>query len=193
MNHEIRTLSDILDALDDAGQDGTVSLDNVLQETGDQSFAPLILIPSLILVSPLSGILGLPTIGATIIFLITLQKLTGRPHVWMPATLTRRSIKSSRLQKAVRWLRPVASWGDRHTDRRLRLLTSRPLNILTLIVILGICLLIPFLEVLPMVTSVFAVAISLLAVGLLARDGLFTLLGYLQIGLSFAALWYLLS
>ncbi|MCF3594780.1 exopolysaccharide biosynthesis protein [Rhodobacteraceae bacterium LMO-12] len=193
MNHEIRTLSDILDALDDAGQDGTVSLDNVLQETGDQSFAPLILIPSLILVSPLSGILGLPTIGATIIFLITLQKLTGRPHVWMPATLTRRSIKSKRLQKAVRWLRPVASWGDRHTDRRLRLLTSRPLNILTLIVILGICLLIPFLEVLPMVTSVFAVAISLLAVGLLARDGLFTLLGYLQIGLSFAALWYLLS
>ncbi len=193
MNHEIRTLSDILDALEDAGQDGTVSLDNVLQKTGDQSFAPLILIPSLILVSPLSGILGLPTIGATIIFLITLQKLTGRPHVWIPAILKRRSIKSRRLQKAVSWLRPVASWGDRHTNRRLRLLTSRPLNILTLIVILGICLLIPFLEVLPMVTSIFAVAISLLAIGLLARDGLFTLLGYLQIGLSFAVVRYLLS
>ena len=56
-----------------------------------------------------------------------------------------------------------------------------------------ITLVIPFLEVLPMVTSVFAGAISLFAIGLLARDGLFTLLGYVQVAISGTLVWWLLT
>lgn len=188
----LRSLNDILDALDHAAQDEKVAVRDILSEIGDRSFAPMILVPALILVSPLSGIFGLPTIGATFMLLVTLQKLLGREHVWLPEFLKSRKIASHRLKKAVGWLRKPCGWVDRRTHSRLSALVSRPANIVTLLTICGICCIIPALEVLPMVTSVFATAISLFSIGLLARDGLFTLLGYAQVGLSLGlVLWML--
>ena len=190
---DIRSLSDILDALDTAADGNTVSVRDIMAEVGLRSFAPTILVPALILVSPLSGIFGLPTIGAVFIFLITVQKLAGRDHVWLPGMLMRREVRASRMRKAIGWLRRPSRWIDDRTHQRLSPLVSRPANIVTLSVILGITLVIPFLEVLPMVTSIFAGAIAMFAIGLLARDGLFTLLGYLQVGLCGVLVWWLLG
>lgn len=189
----LRKLGDILDAIDTAGDGGSVSVADVLNETGNRSFAPLMLIPALILVSPVSGILGLPTLFATMIALIAAQKLIGRDQVWMPDWLQRREIGSDKLQKATRWLRRPVEFVDRHMHHRLSPLVSKPANMVTLLTIIGICIVIPFLEVLPFVTSIFALAITLFTVGLLARDGVFTLLGYIQIGLSGFAVWSLVS
>ncbi|KAA2313330.1 exopolysaccharide biosynthesis protein [Pseudooceanicola sediminis] len=190
---ELRSLGDILDALENSSHDGSVSVGDVLDEVGVRSFAPIILVPALILVSPLSGIIGLPTIGATFIFLITIQKLLGRPQVWMPGILKRRRVKEEKLNKAVDWLRKPTRWIDQRTHKRLTALVSRPANIITLLLILAICLIIPALEILPMVTSIFAAAISFLAIGLLARDGLFTLLGYIQAAISCGVIWWMIS
>lgn len=189
----LRSLSDILDALDHAAENEVVTVQNVLTEVGVSSFAPIILVPALILVSPLSGIFGLPTIGAIFIFLITVQKLLGRPHVWLPATLCRRKVKGIKLAKAVTWLRKPCAWVDRHTHTRLTFLVTRPANTVTLLTIMGICMLIPALELLPMVTSVFAGAMSFFAIGFLARDGVFTLLGYIQTAISVSLVWWLVT
>lgn len=188
-----RNLTDILDALDEAASGPTVAVRDILEETGRHSFAPTMLVPALILVSPLSGIFGLPTIGATFMLLVTLQKLIGRQHVWLPEFLKRRKITSKRLKKAVSWLRKPSAWVDSRTHSRLTLLVSRPANLVTLLTIVAICCLIPFLEVLPMVTSIFAGAISLFSIGLLARDGLFILLGYAQTALSAGTVIWLLT
>lgn len=189
----LRSLSDILDTLENAAHDGRVSVGNVVDEVGTRAFAPIILVPALILISPLSGIFGLPTIGAIFIFLITVQKLLGRSQVWLPGFLKRREVSEARLKKAIGWLRKPCAWIDKRTHARLTGLVSRPANVVTLSVILGICLIIPALELLPMVTSIFAVAISLFSVGLLTRDGLFTLLGYVQVGLSAGLVLWLLT
>lgn len=189
----LRSLTDILDALQNAERGENISVRSILEEIGVRSFAPVILVPALILVSPLSGIFGLPTLGAIFIFLITVQKLAGRSHVWMPEFLKKREVPAKRLDKAIEWLRKPCAWIDNRTHKRLTALVSRPANIVTLLTIIAITIIIPFLEVLPMVTSIFAVAISLFAVGLLARDGLFTLLGYVQVGLSAAAVLWLIS
>jgi hypothetical protein len=188
-----RNLIDILDALDDVDQGEWVSVGDILQEIGTRSFAPLILVPALILVSPLSGIFGLPTIGATLIFLITIQKLAGARHVWLPGFLKRRRVKADGLHKAIGWLRRPCAWVDRHTHRRLTILVSRPANFAVLFTILAITMIIPALEFLPMVTSFFAGAIAYFAVGLLARDGLFTILGYAQIVANCFVIWWLLA
>ena len=51
---------------------------------------------------------------------------------------------------------------------------------------LGICIsiaaIMPFLELLPMVTSLGATAIALFALGLMVSDGLFVMTGYAVIG-----------
>ncbi|MBR9764219.1 MAG: exopolysaccharide biosynthesis protein [Rhodobacteraceae bacterium] len=192
-DERLRSLGDILDKLENAAHDGRVSIGDVVDEVGTRAFAPIILVPALILVSPLSGIFGLPTIGATFIGLITVQKLLGREHVWLPQILQRREVAESKLKKAISWLRKPCGWIDRRTHTRLTALVSRPANLVTLLVILAICLVIPALELLPMVTSIFATAISLFAIGLLTRDGLFTLLGYSQVALSSGLVIWLLT
>lgn len=189
----LRSLTDILNALDDAATGETVAIRDILEEIGVRSFAPIILVPALILVSPLSGIFGLPTIGAVFMLLITLQKLLGRRHVWLPEILKARQVGAGKVQTAVKWLRKPCAWIDARTHRRLTTLVSRPANIVTLLTIVTICMIIPFLEVLPMVTSVFAGAISLFSIGLLARDGLFTLLGYMQVAVSGGLVFWLIS
>ncbi|MBY6155095.1 exopolysaccharide biosynthesis protein [Vannielia litorea] len=191
--HEIRSLSDVLEALDRLSEPETVSIKDLLEEIGMRAFAPLVLIPALILVTPLSGIPGLPTIGATLIALVIVQKLMGRTHLWLPGWLTRRNVAGERLAGAVDWMRKPCRWIDDHSRKRLSPLVSRPANLITALVITLICVVIPFLELLPMVTSLFAVAISLLAIGLLVRDGLYTLLGYLWMGVAGGAIYWLVS
>jgi len=148
-------------------------------------------VPALILITPISGIPGLPTLGAVLMILVTVQKLMGRNHLWLPGWLTRRNVAGERLRNSVEWLRKPARWVDDHSRRRLSPLVSRPANLLTALVITAICVIIPFLELLPMVTSLFAVVISLFAIGLLVRDGLYTLLAYLWLAVASGAIYWL--
>lgn len=177
------TLTDILDAFSAAGENGQVTVRAVVDEIGDLSFAPALLVPALILISPLSGVPGLPTMGAIIMLLIEVQALMGRKHLWLPEFLMRRQISEARFQKAVGWLRRPVGWVDAQTRRRLVFLARKPASF----VALGLCMLttviIPALELLPMVTTVGATAIALMSLGLMVRDGLFILLGYAVIGL----------
>ena len=69
---------------------------------------------------------------------------------------------------------------------------TRAANVVTLRAIVAICLIIPLLEVLPMVTSLFATAIAFFAIGLLARDGLFTLLAWIWIAAAASGILWLI-
>lgn len=188
----LRSLSDILDAVEAAAEGGTASVEDILTEVGERSFSPIILVPALILVSPLSGIFGLPTVGAVLIFLTTVQKLFGRPHVWLPSVIKKRSVKAERLIRAVGWLRRPSRWIDARMEKRLTWLVTRGANIATLLTIIAITMVIPLLEVLPFVTSVLATAIAFFAIGLLARDGAFIVLGYVWTCASSAIAYWLM-
>ncbi|MFZ5964061.1 exopolysaccharide biosynthesis protein [Thalassococcus sp. BH17M4-6] len=172
--------------------DARVSVRDVLSRIGDQSFAPAILVPALVLVSPISAIPGMPTIGGLIIMLITIQKLLHRDHLWLPDVLMRRSVTADRMRQAHDFLIRPARWVDRHSRGRLRPLTIKPMRFLATLAIFLTALTWPFLEILPMFTSVSALAVSLLTVGLLTRDGAFMAAGYTVIGgivLFFAMIW----
>ncbi|MCA0920432.1 exopolysaccharide biosynthesis protein [Pseudooceanicola nanhaiensis] len=190
---ELRSLTDILDALDRIAGDARVSVRDILDEMGVRSFAPILLVPSMILVSPLSGIPGLPTLGALFIFLLTAQKLVGRSRTWLPQFLLRRTVDGAKFGRAVTWLRKPAGWIDRRTHQRLSWMVRRPMSMVNMLVIMGICVIIPFLEVLPMVTSIFATAISFYAISMLARDGLFAVLGHIWSGAALFGIWWLIS
>lgn len=70
-----RTLDHLLDALDDAGTCEDVSVQDILDEIGERSIMPVVLVVSILLVSPLSGIPGLPTLSAVILLLVIGQAL----------------------------------------------------------------------------------------------------------------------
>lgn len=174
------SLGDLLDAMcPDEGQE-RVSVENVLSKVGARSFPTVILVPCVVLVSPLSGIPLMPTLGGLIVLLITLQALIGRKHLWLPGFLSRRSVPSSRMSKAVSWLRKPAAFMDKHSHNRLRFLTSGPARLLAYLTTTLIAISWPPLELLPFVTSFSAGAVAMIMYGLMVRDGIYMVAGYVQ-------------
>ena len=176
--HEERTLTYLLDGMEHAAQGKDVSVHDVLHEFGDRSITPFILLVALLLVSPLSGIPGTPTIAAIIIIILSVQALSGSQKLWLPAFIHRQHIPARYLCSAVRWMRKPCAFIDSHSHKRLEIFTYGPMRWFTLALCMVIPLGWPALEVLPLVSSVGAATVALLAFGLFTRDGLYVLLGY---------------
>lgn len=161
-----------------AGEDDTVCVYHLLDMAGHRSFGTLLLIPSLIVISPISGIPGIPTLTGIIIVLIAGQILLGRSAIWLPQRLQRRCINQHRLRSAVTFLYPAARVADHMVRPRLSSFVGGPFTrmIAAQCVILG--LLMPPLEVVPFATSLFATAVAAFALALVAHDGVLALIGF---------------
>ncbi|MEL7088608.1 MAG: exopolysaccharide biosynthesis protein [Pseudomonadota bacterium] len=182
----------LLDRLEAAGSGDSVTVQDILDAAGDRSIMPVVLAIALVLVSPLSGIPGLPTLSAIVILLVMGQALFRRRHLWLPGVLRNRRIGRDRYVQAIQWMRRPAAWIDRHSQPRLRILTVGPLRWLTLLVCMCVPMVWPFLELLPFVTSFGAGALALMTFGLFTRDGLYVLAGYIVVGgMAGTALWLL--
>lgn len=171
--------------------DDFVSLRTILSHVGDRSFTTVILLTALVLVSPISAIPGLPSTGMLVIVGVASQYLVGRDHLWLPAFVLNRQVQRSKLERAIEFLHGPMGWIDRRTKARLSLLTRRPIKWLIVLTIIATALPWPLLEPLPMVTSIGATAVSLLAIGLVTRDGLFVVLGFAFIGAMGTAVFQL--
>ena len=177
-----QSLADLLEAMQPRTEDAHVSVGDILSRIGDRSFSPAILVLALILVSPVSGIPGTPTLGALIVVLCAVQGILGRDHLWLPGVLMRRKIKAARMRQGITWLARPAAWIDRHSHGRFTFLTATPLSQLAFGIITLIALTWPVLELLPFVTSFGAGAVSLIAFGLMTRDGAYVIAGYAVAG-----------
>lgn len=175
---EDRPLTGLLDAVRRAARRDKVSLREVFAELGDRTFTPVILVICVLLVSPLSGIPGVPTVAAVLIVILSVQALAGRRKIWLPPFFLNVKLGAGVVKRSVDWLRRPALWLDRKSTPRLRYLTEGPMRLLVLAQCAVIPLAWPALEVLPGATSFGAATLALFAFGLLARDGLFILAGY---------------
>jgi len=179
-------LQALFDAVLTAGAGERVTVEDALDAVGQSSFGALILVPALILVSPLSGIPGLPTTLGLVIFLVCVQYLVGRDRIWLPGRLRRAGMSRSRLEKAFRSVRPFVRLLDRIVKPRLTFLVNR----LTVAIFAGICaslaLTFPPLEALPFVATATASVIALYGFAILARDGIVGLLALATTGLVLA-------
>lgn len=181
------TLRQVIDRLAEAGEGESVSVDDVMEALGRRSFAPLLLAPSLLLVSPLSGIPGAGTTGALVIALIALQLMLGRDRLWLPGFLLRSSVGRARFRKAMAFLRPGARVVDRVIRPRLVVLTRGVFPRVIGAVCLAIAAMMPPLELVPMANSLSASAVAASSLALVAHDGLLVLLALAASGV---ALWY---
>lgn len=177
-----QSLGDLLEAMRPGEGAQRISVGDVMARVGDQSFAAVILVPAIVLVSPISGIPGTPTIGALITILVSIQALFGRRHLWLPGFLRRRSISAEKMRRAIDWLSRPAGWMDRHSSGRLKLLTWAPFLPVAYAAVTLIAISWPFLELLPFVTSFFAGAVAMMMFGVMTRDGIYLLAGYVQAG-----------
>ena len=183
-NIEERSLTHLRDGMEQAASRETVTINDVLNEFGERSLLPFILLAALLLVSPLSGVFGVSSFMAMVIIVLSAQAVYGRKRLWLPQFLLRREVKSSRLLFCVRWLRKPAAFFDRHSGKRLQFLTTGPMRLLTLVTCVILPVGWPLLEFVPFASSFGGGTVALFAFGLFTRDGLYVLLGYLTILLT---------
>ena len=180
-------ISTVLDRIEETARQERPSAGEIVDAVGQQSTVTLLLVPALVVVTPLSGVPLLSSICGLSIALIAFAGLLGRRNVWLPGFLTRRRVDGKRLSEAVDWLRRPVGWIERHTRRRLPALVNPPFDRL----LMGLCLLcglaMPVLELVPFTSSLMALAVVLMSLTLLVRDGLFALAGYGVIALLLTA------
>lgn len=179
-----QNLKTLLDLLADAGESGEpITIECMLEATGQRSFGALLLIPGLLVFSPLSGIPGLPTFFAIMVGLIALQLLVGREHFWLPRWLLKRSASRSKYDRAIKFLKRPAHLIDRLIRQRLTFLADGISVYINALLCLLIAVTMPPLELIPFGNSVAGAALSLLGLGMMARDGALVIAALLPLGL----------
>ncbi|MBB5577048.1 hypothetical protein GGD50_005697 [Rhizobium paranaense] len=120
----------------------------------------------------------------TALALVALQIAFGCETIWLPASLKRRRLSSNAIDVTLRYAGPLIAWAEKIMRRdRLAVLTGKPVQMLLglpiFLLAVAIALPIPFGNLLA------AFALIVIAVALLERDGVVTLIGLF---LSIAAL-----
>ncbi|MDF2493860.1 exopolysaccharide biosynthesis protein [Sphingomonas sp.] len=188
MADEPHSVGDILDRLDELANDkDEVSLGQTIEAFGNRSYAPFLVILPLIDISPVGSIPGLPTLLALVIVLTAGQLLFGRKHMWLPGFLANRSLKSEKVTKAVKKLRPVGERMDKWFHGRLPALTQGPMVRVAAAAIIVLTLAVPPLELLPMATTAPMAAIAAFGMALLVRDGLLMIIAFVAAAGAIAA------
>lgn len=173
----------IVDQLEHVFQSDRPTLSDVIEGFGRSSFLPVMVVPALLVVSPLSGIpLFSSACGLVIVFIAAQMLWPGRDHLWLPDFLTDRAIDGEKARKALPKIRKAAGWLDRHATGHGWRLMRRPVRILLefLCLICGAAM--PFLEVVPFSSSILGFAVLMFSTALLTRDALFAGAGLATLG-----------
>jgi hypothetical protein len=188
-------LSEISDTLNElAREQDSVSVGRIMEKLGSRGYAPFLIVPALIEISPIGGLPGVPTLLATIILMVALQMVVGRNHLWLPELLQRRSLKSSRVATALDRIDPVIQRVDGwFSNERLASMTQTPVTNVAAFFCLLLALSVPPLEFIPFASTAPMAAIALIGIALLVHDG-YLMLGALALSLlSFTTVGVLLG
>lgn len=183
-NRERRSrFSDELATFANAVDDERVNLGMIVQFMRQRSISALLLFLALPMVLPIPAP-GISVLFGVPLILVSAQLLLGRRRVWLPAGLARRSMGRSdfvafvvralpTLRRLETIIRPRFCWmaGD---------WTMMPIGAICLLLAIIITLPVPLGHMLP------GAAISLLAMGLMERDGLAISLGVMTAGVALA-------
>ncbi|WP_297771411.1 exopolysaccharide biosynthesis protein [uncultured Roseovarius sp.] len=172
-----RTASDVVKQARNALDGKVSSVGEVVDALGVASYTPLLMVPSLALASPLSGVPGFSSVCGLLIAAVSLQQILERPSLWLPRWMRRATISTDHARGAMQWLTRPARWLDKFTRRRLHGLVTPPLARLPQ----GICLIfgmmMPLLELVPFTSSILGGIIAVIATGMFMGDGLLVLIG----------------
>lgn len=150
---------------------GVLTIGQVTKMLGGRAFALVILLFALPNSIPIPGIPGFSTITGLPITFIALQMVLGRSSIWLPGKLAYKQFSQEGLAKYIRKAMPYIVKLERYLCPRWGVVCSplaeRLIGLLFVVLSLIIALPIPGGNFLP------GLAMSLIALGLLERDGLF--------------------
>lgn len=173
-SHNPRSLSELLTDLKGGliAPDITVAaLLEAFHERGFGFFLFLIALPAAL---PLPA-LGINTVIALPLLLLTAQQAAGRHTIWLPTSLRGKTIRTATLEKFIDSALPYVKKAEWLVRPRLGFLTQGAFS--HIIGLLGFVMALSVAIPLPLTNTVPSFGIATMAVGVLARDGLAVLAG----------------
>jgi hypothetical protein len=188
--HSFAHLVDAIGALAEnhaVGGGKSVSVGDIMTVVGRRSFGPLLLIVGLFSISPATILPGMTWFAAALSLVLSLQLALGARHPWLPAGLLRICVPRDTLRAATTdGLRKWARRLDLILRPRLVLLSEPPFaNGAGLFCAAAAIATFP-LGLIPAAPLAPGVAITIIGLGLFARDGVILLIGGAIVG---AAIW----
>ena len=187
---ETHALTGTLNIIRDGTEGDEISVQALIEALNSRGFGPLLIGPALITILPTGAIPGVPDVCALIVILMSLQILFRRTHPWMPLRLADFSFSREKFLGAIEKAKPYTRKVDRVIYPRLKYFTRDVFEpvIALIAIILSVCIMImgfiPFLAALP------ASGILFLGLGLVGRDGLMMVFGFI---IFLGSLWGLHS
>lgn len=165
-----RSFIDVLSGIAKGAGEGGATVGEIVDQLDERAFALLILILALPCLVP--GLPGAQVIAIPI-FLLAGQLLIGMREPWLPGWFLRAQVKRSWLEGVAGFADKRLRWTETLSRPRLRFLASglgeRVIGLVAALAAITIML--------PITNTIPSLAITLMAVGLIQRDGLFTLGG----------------
>ncbi len=166
-----QNLARLLRRLADDGAANGLTLHEIRDRLDERAYGLLILILAIPCLVP--GLYGVPQVVGLVILLLAAQLLVGREEPWLPQWVLRLRAKASWLKAMADFAEQRLGWIDRFSRPRLSAFASGAgEKLAALFMILATVTI-----VLPLTNTIPSVALSLLAVGLIQRDGLFIIGG----------------
>lgn len=172
----IAQLLDRLEAV--AANRSHVSIGEMMDAIGRRTFGPVVLLVGLILVTPLSGVPGIPTLMGLLTLLTLGQVLLGRKRFWLPDWLVKRKVSHRKLLQGLKLLRPPARRIDRLIRPRLTVLVKGPGLYMMALGCMVIALVMPATEIVPFSSSIAGVALVFFGLTMISKDGLLALFAW---------------
>ncbi len=176
LNQNQRT-SDLLKDIAAMHDQGSISVGKFVEMLGDRSFALSMLIFSLPNSLPVPGIPGFSTITGIPILLIAVQIIIGRQSIWLPAMVADKEFQQATIAKIVTKALPIIVWLEKFIRPRYSVMSN---SIAERLIGFMVFLMAAILS-LPVVGGNFlpGFSISLMALALLEKDGIFVIFSVL--------------
>jgi hypothetical protein len=183
--------SDVLKDIVLVGGQDEIAIGEFMTMLGDRSFALAILIFSLPNSLPIPGIPGFSTVTGIPILFIAIQIVCGRKAIWLPRSVALKQFPRHFLVKMITKALPVIVWLEKFLHPRLTVVCGaygeRIIGVLIAVMAFILALPIPGGNIPP------GVSISLLALAILERDGVFALVSMVFTVASFCFIYKLIA
>lgn len=172
--HDLTGLLDKIEkrvAEDGPSPQGKLSLQELLDVVGRRAYGPLLLIIGLLSVSPLALIPGSTWTFAILTLLVAVQMALNRKRLWLPKSALNVSFAETKIQAALKPLRPWTKAIDKVIRPRFEFLAGEPwLGVIALLAIAAALITFP-LSFIPLAPFLPGATIILIGLGITARDG----------------------
>lgn len=183
-------LTSVLEKIEPDEQTGKASVGDIMSALESRGFGPLLFAPALIAVLPTGGIPGVPTVCGVVICLLSVQMIFGREQPWLPGFIDNIDFDKDKLQKGVDIAKKVTTKIDKVSKPRIEKLSSNTAKkAIAVVCVLAAIAMVP-LEAVPFAVMLPASSIILFSIGLITKDGYFTLAALL---LNLGTLYFVVS